>query len=317
MLEAGYAAKEASNILVITHIRPDGDCLSSACAFSLWLDSMSKKHTLFCADSLPDHYRFLPKSSEFVKEVKVENFDAIFILDCACLSRTGLPDDLLQSYAKRKIIEIDHHPKIDNISDIEIRLPEKSSTAEILYDFFKENNVELSKKMADCLITGLVTDTGNLLFSSVNEDTIKTSSALLLEGAAMPKAIKNTSHSKGLSSMKIWGRVLKDAKYNNEHDIIYAIITLDEIDELKKEYGEISTAFDAISDLLNNVEGAKASLFLREEEPGKIRGSLRSKHPDVDVSKLAEMLGGGGHQKAAAFRFDGHIEKTDDNYRII
>ena len=67
----------------------------------------------------------------------------------------------------------------------------------------------------------------------------------------------------------------------------------------------------------NNAENAKASLFLREEAPGKIKGSLRSKHPDINVAKLASYLGGGGHIKAAAFNLEGHIEKTADGWKIV
>jgi bifunctional oligoribonuclease and PAP phosphatase NrnA len=317
MIEAGERAKDASKILIVTHVKPDGDCLSSACALSLWLDSIGKPHSLFCADPVSEHYKFLANSSKFNSQAVVDDFDTVFILDCACLSRTGLSDDLVQAKGKQTVIEIDHHPKSDDFSDIEIRLPERSSTAEILYEFFKTNQIEISKDMADCLMTGLITDTGNLLFSSVNEKTIKTSSALLLEGAGMPRAIKNTAHSKGLSTMKIWGEILENARYDQEYGIVYAVLTLEETKSLRDRFGELNSAFDAVSDLLNNVEGAKASLFLREEEPGKIRGSLRSKYPGVDVSKLAAKLGGGGHPKAAAFRFDGHIEKKDGGYRII
>lgn len=317
-LEAGEAILSARKTLIITHIRPDGDCLSSACSLSLWLDSLAKEHCLFCADPIPEHYRFLPNSGRFVSKIEPGDFDTVVILDCACLSRTGLADELLQVAAKKTIVEIDHHPKTDDFSDVEIRLADKSSTAEIMYHFFKANKVELSKAMADCLMTGLVTDTGNLLFSSVNEDTIKTSSALLLEGATMPRAIKNTTHSKGLSSLRVWGKILENVRHDDEYGVVYSVLTIKEIEVLRKEFGDIGSAFDAVSDMLNNVEGAKASLFLREEESGKIRGSLRSKYPGVDVSRLAEALGGGGHPKAAAFRIDGHIERAEDGgYRII
>ena len=318
MAAAAETMKGSSRgILIVTHIFPDGDCLSSACALSLWLESIGKKHALFCADPLPESFLFLPNAKKFSQKASLDDFDVVAILDCACLSRTGLVDDLVQARGKIKTIEIDHHPKSEDYADIEIRLPERSSAAEVLYLFFRQNNIEISKPMADCLLTGLVTDTGNLLFSSVNENTIKTSSALLLEGAAMPKIIKRTAQNKSLSAMKIWGKILNNTRYHPSYKLVYSVLSWEEVAALKADFGEVGPAFDAASDILNNVDGAKAALFLREQEPGKIKGSLRSKHPGIDVSKVAEKLGGGGHSKAAAFRFDGHIEKTDGGWRIV
>lgn len=317
-LAANKKIKSAKNILIATHVRPDGDCLSSACALSLYLEELGKKYQLFCADGVPEHFSFIPNVLKFTqkKNFDFQSFDLIIIADCGCMDRTGLADEIVQKKSHQAIIEFDHHPKIENFSDLEIRLPKSSSTAEILYLFFRANDIEISKKMSDCLLTGVVTDTGNLLFSSVNEETIKTTSSLLLEGASMPKTIKQTSQGKGLAAMKILGIILENIKYNSQYDIIYSALTYQEVADLKKEFGE-NSALEAASDILNNAEGAKAALFLREEEPGKIKGSLRSKHPDIDVSKLAAILGGGGHPKAAAFRLDGQIEKTANGWRII
>jgi phosphoesterase RecJ-like protein len=315
-MKAGNELKLAKNILIITHVRPDGDCLSSACAFSLWLERIGKDHTLFCSDAIPEHYHFLPHSSFFTTKADLKKFDVILVLDCGCLARTGLSDELVQKEEWQTIIEIDHHPKTDDYSDIEIRLPEKSSTAEIVHAFFQENRIELDKKIADCLLTGLITDTGSLLFSSVNEDTIKTSSALILEGAAIPKIIKKTTEGKGLSSMRALGKILENLRFNEKYKIVYLALTAEDVDNIKKEFGNVSAIFDSVSDTINNVEGAKAALFLREEEPGKIRGSLRSKYPGIDISGLAEKMGGGGHPKAAAFRLEGRIERTEKGWKV-
>lgn len=316
------AAKEkiqaADNILIATHIRPDGDGLSSACALSLYLDRLGKNYRLFCGDSVPEYYSFIPNILKFSpeKNFNFQSFDLIIVIDCGCLSRTELVDEIVLKKPNQTIIEFDHHPKTDDFSDIEIRIPERSSAAEILYLFFRNNGIELDKQIADCLLTGIITDTGSLLFSSVNEETVKIYSALLVEGASMPKIIKKTASNKGLAAMKIWGKILENIKYNSRYDIAYSVLTCEEMRNLKEEFGETG-AFDAASDILNNTEGAKAALFLREEKPGKIKGSLRSKHPDIDVSVLAARLGGGGHPKAAAFHFNGQIIKTSDGWKII
>jgi phosphoesterase RecJ-like protein len=308
----------AKNILVATHIRPDGDGLASMCALSLLLDKLGKTYRLFCADPAPEHFSFLP-NFERIKQPKdfdFFSFDLVIILDCSALARTGLADEIVQKKSDQTILEFDHHPPTDNYSDLEIRLSEHSSTAEIIYLFFIANNIQVGQEAANCLLAGIMTDTGNLLFSSVNEETVKISSALLLRGAAMPKIIKRNTEGKSIAALKIIGRAMENLYINEKYDLACAVFTHEEVSELKKEFGE-NSAFDAISDMINNLDNIKAALFLREEKKGEIRGSLRAKHPSVDVSLLAAKLSGGGHKKAAAFRLEGNIVKTETGWKII
>lgn len=309
--------KQAKNILVVTHIRPDGDGLSSMCALSLLLDKLNKSYRLFCGDPAPEHLSFLPnfKKINSQKNFDFYSFDLTIILDCSALSRTGLGDDIVQKKTDQNIIEFDHHPQVDICSNLSIRMPESSSTAEIVYLFFAANNIKIGQEAANCLMAGIMSDTGNLLFSSVNEETIKISSSLLLRGAAMPKIIKQNSEGHSITGIKIIGQALEKIFINHKYGLACSVFTYEEIKKLKEEFGE-TNAFDSISDTINNLEGIKASLFLREEEYGKIKGSLRAKDPTVDVSLLAAKLGGGGHKKAAAFRFNGHLIKTDSGWRI-
>jgi bifunctional oligoribonuclease and PAP phosphatase NrnA len=165
-------------------------------------------------------------------------------------------------------------------------------------------------------LTGILTDTGNLLFGAVTEETIRISSSMLLHGATFPKITKHTLQNKSLAAMKAWGKILDNLKLNKKYNLAFSVLTFEEIQTLRKEYGN-ENLLDAATDILNNVDGVKAVIFLREEEKGKIRGSLRTKDNTVDVSRLASFLGGGGHPKASAFRLPGHIEKTETGWKII
>jgi phosphoesterase RecJ-like protein len=176
--------------------------------------------------------------------------------------------------------------------------------------------LEIDKKIANCLLTGILTDTGNLLFDSVTDETIKISSSLLLRGATFPKISEKTVRNKSLGAMKAWGKILDNLKLNEKYNIAFSVLTFDEIKKLKEEFGT-EDLFDAATDILNNVDGVKAVVFLREEELGKIRGSLRTKDPKVNVARLASFLGGGGHPRAAAFRFPGSIVKTETGWKIV
>ena len=243
------------------------------------------------------------------------SFDLIIVLDCGCLARTGLQEEISNRGQNQFVIEFDHHPKIEDYSNLEIRAP-KSSAAEVLYHFFTFNDLEIDKNIANCLLTGIITDTGNLLFDSVTEETIRISSALLLRGATFPKITRRTLRNKSLGTMKAWGKILDNLKLNEEYNIAFSVLTYEETKKLKEEFGT-ENLFDAATDILNNVDDVKAVVFLREEEPGKIRGSLRTKDATINVSKLAAALGGGGHPKAAAFRLSGSIVKTEAGWKII
>jgi phosphoesterase RecJ-like protein len=316
-LAAYEKIKAAKNILLVTHERPDGDGLSSVCALSVFLDKLGKKQTLYCADAAPEIYSFLPGINKFVYAGKIEtaDYELIIVMDCGSLARTGLGREIAGRRNDQFVIEFDHHPRVEDYSNLEIRAP-KSSAAEVLYHFFVFNNLEIDKNIANCLLTGILTDTGNLLFDSVTEETIRISSALLLRGATFPKISQKTVRNKSLGAMKTWGKILDNLKLNEKYNIAFSVLTYEEIKKLKEEFGT-ENLFDAATDILNNVDAVKAVVFLREEEPGKIRGSLRSKDPHVDVSRLAALLGGGGHPKASAFRFKGNIVKTENSWKII
>jgi bifunctional oligoribonuclease and PAP phosphatase NrnA len=309
--------KMAENILLVTHERPDGDALSSLCALAVFFDQLEKKQTLFCADAPQEFFSYLPNIGKLVS-IKPDNFsafDLIIVVDCGSLGRTKLAPEISGRNRNQFVIEFDHHPKNDDYADLEIRAP-LSSAAELLYYFFHYNDLPFSKEIANCLLTGILTDTGNLLFGAVTPDTIKISSTMLLHGATFPKITRRTLQNKSLAAMKAWGKILDNLKLNEKFNIAYSVLTLAEIENLKKNFGN-ENLLDAATDILNNIEGVRAVVFLREEARGQIRGSLRTKDAKVDVAKLASFLGGGGHPKAAAFRLPGHIVKTETGWKII
>ena len=107
------------------------------------------------------------------------------------------------------MIEFDHHPRVDTYADFEFKDMNLSSTNEVLYHFFEANNIEVTKNMATCLLTGIMTDTANFLFPITSEKTMSISSKLLLKGARFPAILGGTSRNKSLKSMKIWGNAFE------------------------------------------------------------------------------------------------------------
>ena len=171
------------------------------------------------------------------------------------------------------------------------------------------------KNIADCILTGILTDTGNFLYSATSQKSINIASEMLLYGARFPRIVKNTLYNKSLPAMKVWGLALNNLKINKKYNFAFSVLTLAEIEKFSSDESE--DVFDSISGFLSNLYGVKGVLFLREEKGGKLKGSLRSAHPKVDVSKLASRLGGGGHAKASGFVLKGKIEKEGNNWVVI
>ena len=316
----------AQNILIVTHYNSDGDGLSAVCAMIGILEQLNKKSFAFTASEPPTVFDFLPhldKISHFTERPKLSDgtifddsffrqFDLTLILDCGSVSRTGLTEMIKNKAADQYLIEIDHHPKVADYSDLELRDSGAAATVELIYRFLKANHLPISKDIANCILTGLVTDTANFLYPATSELTVGIASEMLMQGARLPRIMENVLRNKSLGAMRLWGRVMASLKINPRYNIAVAALTNEEVngDADKEE-------MDGISGFLSNLYGVKAVLFLREETPGLIRGNLRTAHADFDVSKLAELFGGGGHIKASGFTIGGKLEKTERGWKVI
>ncbi|MFA4833772.1 MAG: bifunctional oligoribonuclease/PAP phosphatase NrnA [Patescibacteria group bacterium] len=324
-LEVYQKIKEAENILLVTHERADGDAVSSLCSMIELCKGLGKKYTAFCPGEPINQYSFLPHTEKIIfdklafssgnPQLDFGDFTLIIALDCGSLERTGLGKEIEGRGFNQFFIELDHHLKNGNRSDLEIRKPEAVATTEILYYFFKANKIKINKNIADCVLTGILTDTGNFLYSATSQKSINIASEMLLCGARFPRIVKNTLYNKSLPAMKVWGLALNNLKINKKYNFAFSVLTLAEIEKFSPDDNE--DVFDSISGFLSNLYGVKGVLFLREEKGGKLKGSLRSAHPKVDVSTLANKLGGGGHTKASGFVLEGKIEKEGNHFKII
>jgi phosphoesterase RecJ-like protein len=316
-LEAHQKIVNAKKILLITHNRPDGDALSSICSMMEYLEMNGKRYEAFCADEPPLQFNFLPNIEKIVidkAKIDFPSFDLIITLDCGSLSRTYMVKSISTRNKDQFVIEFDHHPRMDEYSNLEIRIIASSSTAEVLHDFYKENKVKFNKRLANCILTGIMTDTGNLLYESTSEKTIKIASEMMLYGARFPAILENTWRNKSLSAMRTWGQALSNLQINKKYDFAFSILTKEDLQEENTTEEEL----EGIAGFLSNLYGVKGVVFLREvDDSGKVKGSLRTNHPKVNVSKLAEALGGGGHHRASGFVIDGRLEKEGNRWRIV
>lgn len=319
----------AKRILFITHTAPDADALASVGAMVEIAQSFGAGFYAY-ADRKPNNaYNFILNenliSSEEPADLRV--YDVILILDCGGIGRTGLElrlRNLLSAAHEGRInnrpyiIEFDHHEPQENYADLEIRDPEKAATTEIIYQFLKVNGLEITKNLADCILIGLLTDTGHFLHANSSREALAASSEMLLRGASLPKIISKTIHNKSFATLKVWGRALENMKFDPETGFASSALFQAELEELlTPEEKEMHVdLFGDIVSFLSCLADVRVALLLREEN-GRVKGSLRTNLDDVDVAKLAGNWGGGGHKKAAGFSVSGTLKPTETGWKLI
>lgn len=318
---------DASNSILLTmHERMDGDDGGALLAMAKFLKKQNKQVTCAIKKGVPPALRFLPGSHLVVDDITHENFDLSITFGCSTLNRTGslkienLP--LWQAGLKPvsaeaglKIINFDHHPDNELFGDINIVDAEKSSVAEVVYDFFLYHRLKIDRDIATCLLTGIITDTGSFTHSNTKSSSLKAAGELMRKGAAIEKIISHTYKSKNESTLKAWGKALSNLHYDPKRKIVYSILTekdLEELDNLPQG------AFEGLAETLNTYPEAKFAMLLRQD--GQIiKGSLRTEpFKEIDVSRIAKIFGGGGHKMAAGFSVAGKLVRDEHGkWRVI
>ncbi len=307
---------KATNILLVTHGKPDGDAVSSIGAMMHYLEGREKAWRAYSLGPIPKQLDFLPLSERIETDkarIDFAAFDLIIALDCGSLNRTNLVAEIKGRRPDQLTIEFDHHQKMDSYSDLEIRIPEAASTTEVLYYFFRYNRIRIDRRLADYILTGILTDTGNFLYPSTTEKTVNIASEMLLSGARYPRITEETWRNKSMNAMKLWGRAIGSLEINKRYNFAVAVLTREDMEECQGSEEEM----EGISGFLSNLYGVNGLLLLREASNGMIKGSLRTSLPDVDISLLARYLGGGGHKAASGFMLPGHLERHGQGWRIV
>jgi phosphoesterase RecJ-like protein len=309
------AIAHANNILAITHQKPDGDGLGALSALACYLEFLGKKYQLFCLDPVPSACQFLPLVHQATSDqtVFLEHFDLIIVLDSGDLKYAGV-DQLIGNITYRyTLVNIDHHQTNNNFGDFNLVLPDKSSVSEIIYNLFRFWQFPITKEVATALLNGIIFDTGAFSNGATTLSALEAASHLLNLGARHKEITQNQIKNKDLGILRLWGRAFERLIYNKKFDLACTIVTLKDLQECQVP----AEAAAGISNFLNELAGAKICLVLKEDENGQISGSLRTTYDNIDVGKLAQVLGGGGHKKAAGFSLKGQLRYNNNHWQII
>ena len=287
---------KSKNILLTSHVNPDGDAIGSGLAFMRGVEKINPqcKIRFVLQDKTPDRTKFLKleKRAEIYNPNEKYEFDLAICVDSATLERTGTVKELIKdSY----MINIDHHisnPKYADVNYVE----NVSSTSEIIYNFLKFLNIEIDIDMAEALYTGLVNDTGNFKHSNSTKYTFQMAGDLVDIGVDNSKVVREFLNTKSMAAIKLLGQAMYEMKFDEEKKLAYFFLSYKDMEAV---HGRKEDTEEIVENLVS-YEKAEVSLFLREDKPGVIKGSMRSKF-HVNVNDIAAIFGGGGHIKASGF----------------
>jgi bifunctional oligoribonuclease and PAP phosphatase NrnA len=306
-----YVIQESENILLFAHSRPDGDTVGSVLAFKEYFLALGKKVDIACYDPYPDYLRVIADDKfEFPIHLEIGKYNLIIAADSV---ERGFHKILPDLRPNQVTALFDHHPDISITGDITLIDPALSSTCELVYQFLKYAEAEITRNIATYLLLGVISDTGMFQHSNTTPEVLNIASELMKKGAPMKKIAETTFTTRNISTLKLWGRAFEKAIINPINGMISSVLTIKDIEDCDATSEDIAQ----VASFLNTVPGTKFSLILSERDGGVIKGSLRSEnYKGVDVSKIAAAFGGGGHKLASGFELKGKIVETESGWRV-
>lgn len=284
----------AKSILLVSHLRPDGDTLGSVLALYLVLKELGKDVNIYNpTKNMPRRFEFLPNINIISNQFPLLRFDVAVICDCGSIDRAKLQ--------KRDftLINIDHHATNDDYGDINLIDKSAPSATSVVYEMLRKNGVCITKDIATCIYVGFVEDTGFFSYGNIDEKSLEMVSFLVKSGVNLSEiAIKLKQHIP-LSLMRLRQHIYDVFYLVQKAKIGVAIISQDDLKRIGCNVEDTKNIINIVRELAT----VKVAIMIVQKEFGGCKVSLRSKK-DIDVSLIAKEFGGGGHKQASGFEVD-------------
>lgn len=295
---------EHDQFLVVSHVQPDGDAVSSTLVVGWLLSCLGKKYVMVNEGPIPKRMEILENSGEIIdlsRQQLDETFDHIICVDCADFKRTGKTSLLFSEQAS--ILNIDHHPTNNGYGTFNLIVEQAAATAEILFDLINFMGIELDLSTATSLYTGLLTDTGGFRYANTSPKVMETASRLLTYGVDGPGLSELFLEQMTFPQLKLLTRVLSGLQMSEDGTISW--VTVD--DEDLNATGAIHEDLEGIVNYPRNIQGVEVGLLFKVIDQNAVKVSMRSAG-NVDVARVAQYFGGGGHVRAAGARLEGTLD---------
>lgn len=296
--EAHQMIGASLNVVVISHIRPDGDAIGSVLGLGLALETAKKSVQMVLLDGLPASYRHLP-GSELIRTSVKKPYDLAIVVDCSDLVRIGealspgTPPDL----------NIDHHATNLLFGRINFVDTQAVSTTALLAELIPAFGLPINGPIASALLTGLVTDSLGFRTPSMTSDALRIAASLMDAGADLPELYYQALTRRSYESARLWGVGLSNLRHEDE--LGWTSISMAE----RRAIGYPGNDDADLVNMLPTINGINVAIVFLEQPDGRVKISWRTKQ-GYDISDLALRLGGGGHPNAAGASVEGPLSSV-------
>ena len=294
----GDLISRAERILIISHIRPDGDAVGSLLGLGLMLEELGKEVNLVLEDGVPIVFHHLTGADRVIREI-VGVYDLVIVVDSSDIERIG---SVLDEYGEPDV-NIDHHPTNTHFASLNLVRESAVATVEIIYDLALALSFPINLPIAEALLTGLLTDSLGFQTSNSSARTLRIGAELMDRGANLQVLYRKAMLEKSFEAVRYWGQGLSRVQHENR--LIWTSLTLED-----RKIAEYSGRDDAdLVNVLSRIKETDVCLVFVEQTDGFVKVSWRSQ-PGFDVASVATQFEGGGHKPAAGAEIKGDLERV-------
>lgn len=286
------------NILILTHMSPDGDTLGSGTALCRVLLSQGKKAAVVNSDPIPEKYDYL------VKGLPEQDFEPEYIV-AVDIATPALFGKKLSRYSDSVDLCIDHHPSNSDYAGNLHLMPGDGATCLTLYRILEIMGAEITPDVAGALYTGLSTDTGCFRYSNADAECYRVAAELIDCGADNAWINNRMFETKPVSYYRLIPEVFAGMRLFADGRISVFKVT----NEMLERTGATEDVCDSVSAMARQMEGVLLGITMKQKPDGSYKFSLRT-HAPLDASEIAKALGGGGHMRAAGCAVTGNEEEA-------
>ena len=299
--------KSQKSVAIILHVRPDGDAIGSGLALFYALKNIGIDAGVFCDDVIPERFDFILEKG-LVKRAIDKDYDCVCFVDCADRYRSGSIYESVK--AKKNTVNIDHHVSNDRYAKINY-VCDLSSNCENVYNLINEMGVTIDEKIANFLLMGVLTDTGNFQHKNVTDSTLFVAGELVKKGADINKLSYHMFNAQSKARAMLFGKVMSKIRYFLDDRLAMIIVSNSDFASTGAKREET----EGFIDFIMGIDTVKVGVCISEMENGTKKVSLRSKGPDVNA--VAGTFGGGGHVLASGCQLQGDVEEVVDKLRYV
>ncbi len=295
--------KDSNQILIVSHVRPDGDAAGSLLGLGLAIEKTGKQVQMVLEDG-KGKYQYLPGSDRIVSAPEGD-VDMVIVVDCSDPDRVG---GVLSAYDHIDLV-VDHHKTNLQFGEYNVVESDQVATAAILFDHMPKWGLSFGSKVATCLLSGIVGDTIGFRTPNVNSEVMRKSGALMDLGANLAVIYREELVMKSYKAVRYWGAGL--SRMDQDDGLVWASLTLAD----REKIGYPGNDDADLVNVLSSVKEAEIALIFIEQPQNMVKVSWRAR-PGMDVSGIAFDFGGGGHAAAAGADIEGALEDVMEDVII-